>query len=464
MIIASSARTCPQVKINIMGEVDMETQAQSQPQVAPILITAWTRYAQFNSTSLKRTKLYLTMRRWIIVIGISATLLAILVESYPSGFPALGGLVLKALLVAAPLLGSILASFTSKKLSNGDWLITRAGAEEILKEIYMFRTVLKNDSGRKAWLEKRLIEIQRQVYRGMGGELILKPYDGQLPPYYDPGDANSDYGFDDILGDDYFKYRLGNQLSWHIKKINQHETERTRLLLFILFSGATSALLGAFGFNLWVTLAVSLTAGMMAWQELRNLDEVIRNYSKVIMELTIVNDHWSNLEQEERTVVEFNKMVKSTEDVLWNQNIEYIKSMQEVLSDDSLEREASLVNRVIKESVDSAERTKQAIADATVEFTEKSMRSAEKEFVETYKNTLNALAEEASSELIQAELDAMQNAIEEAAQKISDYFGISSSLKAIADEFAGVEIGRDTPMSVINDLMSRYPKTTDVKG
>lgn len=443
----------------------METQTQSQsPQVAPILVTAWTRYAQFNDTSLKRTKLYLTMRRWIIVIGISATLLAILVESYPASFPALGGLVLKGFLVAAPLLGSILASYTSKKLSNGDWLITRAGAEEILKEIYMYRTVLKNDPGRKAWIEKRLVEIQRQVYRGMGGELILKPYDGQLPPYYDPEDLNSDYGFDDISGADYFKYRLGNQLSWHTKKINQHEVERTRLLVFILISGATSALLGAFGFNLWVTLSVSLTAGVMAWQELRNLDEVIRNYSKVILELTIVNDHWSNLEQEERTTVEFNKMVKSTEDVLWSQNVEYIKSMQEVLSDDSLEREASLINRVIKESIESAERSKQAIIDATVDFAEKSMDAAGEQFVKTYTTTLNSLAEEASSELVQAEFASMQNAIKEAAQNISGYFGISSALEAIKAEFAGVEIGPNTPPSVLNDLLSRYPKTAEPKG
>ncbi len=445
----------------------METQPQSQPQqqVAPILITAWTRYAQFNSTSLRRTKLYLTMRRWIIVIGISATLFAILVESYPTNFPALGGVILKGFLVATPLLGSILASFTSKKLSNGDWLITRAGAEEIQKEIYMYRTVLKSDTGRKVWLEKRLVEIQRQVYRGMGGELILKPYDGQLPPYYDPEDTNSDYGFDDISGDDYYKYRLGNQLSWHTKKINQHETERTRLLLFILFSGATSALLGAFGFNLLVTLAVSLTAGLMAWQELRNLDEVIRNYSKVIMELTIVNDHWSNLAQEERTTVEFNKMVKSTEDVLWNQNVEYIKSMQEVLSDDkSLEREANLISRVIQESVDSAERSKQAIEDATVEFAEKSMRESEEKFVETYTNALNSLAEEASSDLVQAELASMGAALQETMNNIAERFGISSALKAIEEEFAGVEIGTNTPPSVLNALLSRYPKTTDAKG
>ena len=41
----------------------------------------------------------------------------------------------------------------------------------------------------------------------------------------------------------------------------------------------------------------------------------------------------NNLEPEERTTVEFYKLVRGCEDVLWAQNTEYIKSMQEALKD-----------------------------------------------------------------------------------------------------------------------------------
>ena len=78
--------------------------------------------------------------------------------------------------------------------------------------------------------------------------------------------------------------------------------------------------------------------------------------------------------------------------------------MQEALTDDSLEREASLVNRVIKESVDSDQRFKQAIAEAVVEQTEKSLAASEATLTETFEAALGTLAEEASSELVQAEL------------------------------------------------------------
>ena len=439
-------------------------------QIAPILNTAWSRYAQFNEASLNRSKAYLRMRRWIIITGILAVMFAILVETYPANFPALGNLILKIFLISAPIIGSILASITSKRFSNGDWLISRAGAEEILKEIYMFRTILQNNPDRRAWLEQRMIEIQRQVYRGMGGEFILKPYKGQIPPYYHADDPNSDSGFVDISGDEYYRYRLENQLNWHIKKINQHEKERTRLLWFIYTAAGTSAFLVALDgavkgpFSLWVAFTASLTAGFLAWQELRNMDEVIRNYSKVIMELTIVHDHWGNLVPAEQSTVEFNKMVKATEDVLWSQNVEYIKSMQEALTDDSLEREASLVNRVIKESVESDQRFRGAMADAIVEQLQTNLTNDEEKLTDTFKSALGSLAEEASSELVQAELASIQKAAQDVIENISEYFGLSSHVEAIQKEFEGVEISGDTPMSVLNDYISRYPKTTDAKG
>jgi phage-related protein len=100
--------------------------------------------------------------------------------------------------------------------------------------------------------------------------------------------------------------------------------------------------------------------------------------------------------------------------------------------------------------------------DAIVEQTTTSMKDTEKDLGDKFKETLGTLAEEASSELVQAELASMGQAIQKAAQNLVG--GLSSSLKAIQAEFEGVEIDGNTPMSVLNDLMSRYPKTTDPKG
>ena len=444
----------------------METQPQ---QATPILEVAWTRFAQLDAISLERSKKHLRLRRWIAALGILTTLFAILSQLFAESLSPLFGWILKFFFILTPIVASILAAYVSQFYSTGDWLVTRAGAEEILKEIYAYRTILQKTPTRRTWLEGRLGEIQRSVFRGMNGEMILKPYKGSLPPppRFDPKYPDSDPGFNDLTGDEYFRYRLENQLNWHIREINKRQKERTRLKVYILIAGGLGALFAALGqpLTMWVALAAAFSAAFIGWQELRSLDSVVHNYSKVVLELNILFDHWKNLEGEEQNQTEFYKTVRSTEDILWSQNVEYIKAMQEALRESDLEEEASLINRVIKEQRDSDRRFKEGIADAVGDFTREKLLETEETLTETYKSTLGTLAEEASSEIVQAELAAMKNAVQGAVENIAERIGgLSSSLKAIKEEFDGEEISGNTPMSVLNDLMSRYPKTTDVKG
>lgn len=443
----------------------METET---PKATPILEIAWMRHANLSTAASRRTKAFYRIRRWIIVLGVVATLFALITQWLVNiNAPALLKLLFKWLLIATPAIASGLAWFSTRHYTNGAWLIFRSGSEEIKKEIYFYRTILKNSKDRRAYLEKRLNGIQRQLFRSLSGEFAFEGYNGPLPMGHNPQDPDSDPGFNDLTGDEYFKFRVVEQLDWHNKRVLQRRSERHRMTIFIAASGIVGTILAAVGggLALWVALTASITAALVSWQELRNLDAIIKNYSKVVMELTILYDHWMNLEPEERTNVEFYKMVRSCEEVLWAQNTEYIRSMQEALQDANLEQEASLINRVIKESVESADRTKQAMADAMVEQTRKTLVESEEQIVETFKETLGTLAEEASSELVQKELEAMSKAaaefVENAVEKVSH---LTSSLADIAKEFAHVDIGRDTTKEQLNAILARYPKTNNVKG
>ena len=403
----------------------------------------------------------MNFRRWLGILSILATLFAIIVSLFPSDNPSVVSLVFKFLLILTPILSSGLAVYGSKFLSSGDWLVTRAGAEEILKEIYTYRTVLQNSRTRDSWLEQRLVEIQRSVFRGLNGELTIPPYEGYLPPHYNQTDPYSDPGFTDLMGDEYFQYRLESQLGWHVNKVNKFQRERVRLQVFIIVSGVLGSIL-AVVLPLWRALAASFTAVLLGWQELRSLDSVVRNYSKVVMELTILYDHWKNLKPGQKTPSEFYKMVRSTEDILWGQNVEYIKAMQEALKESDLEEEASLVNRVIKEARESDRRLKQSMEDAVVEMTRDRLREGEEELSDTFEEALTTLAEEASSEIVQAELAAMREAIQNFVENARK--GLSSSLEEIAEDYKDINVGTDTPRDVLNNLLARYPKTSEVKG
>lgn len=441
----------------------METQAPKNP---PILEIAWTRYAQLNATSIRRTTAHKRLRVWIALLGVLATLFAILYSSFFAEDPSLFGVVIHLFFLAMPIAASLMAAIGSRSFANGDWLITRAAAEEYLKEIYFFRTVLRGNEKRREYMEGRINEIQRQLFRGLGGELAFRPYTGAIPPYYSP-DYDSDPGFNDLTGEQYFKWRVEDQLRWHIREVNEYKRERGLLTILVVVVGALGTLLAAIGgtISLWVALTASIAAAIVGWQQLRNLDAVIKNYSKVILELTTVYDHWSNLEPEERSDAEFYKMVRGCEDILWAQNTEYIKTMQEALKESDFEKEASLVNKVIKESVESAERSKDMMRETLVEAAHEAIHEAEEKVEEVFKAAVGSLAEEASSELVQKELEAMGRAVSEAAENVMERVsGLKSSLTQIAQQYAHVDIGRDTTKEELNEILSLYPKTTDVKG
>lgn len=301
----------------------------------------------------------------------------------------------------------------------------------------------------------------------MGGEFVLNPYTAEFHSRYYPGDPSSDFGFEDLNGEDYFKFRVENQLAWHRRKVRLHQSSRVKLQVLILAAGVIGAFLAALGgvLSIWVALTASLAAAFLGWQELSNIDMIVKNYSKVIVELSVMYDHWLNLEPEERTDAEFYRMVKSTEEVLWAQNMEYIKSMQEALKEADLDEEASLVNRVIKESAESARRTKKAMEDGMVEFTRETLEDMEERVEETFKAALGSLAEEASSELVRQELEAMNKAVVKMAENVAERASsLTSSLGDIAKEFAHVDIGRDTSKEELNAILARYPKTSEVKG
>lgn len=442
----------------------METEASK----APILEIAWTRYANLDLAADKRTKGFYDIRKWIIYLGVLATFFAILTQLlYPDGGGGIPGIILKVFFIATPVLASVLAAFATKFYSNGAWLIYRAGSEEIKKEIYLYRTILQKKKERRAYLEKRLGEIQKQLYRSLNGEFAFEGYNGPLPSNYNSNDPNSDPGFHDLTGDEYFKYRLEHQLAWHNKKVNQRKAERRRMTIFILTAGALGSVLAVFPtvISLWVALTASITAALIGWQELRNVDEIIKNYSKVVMELTLLYDHWHNLEPEERSDAEFYKMVHACEAVLWAQNVEYVQSMQEALQEANLDKEASLINNVIKDSVESAEHTQQMMRDEVVGFTREKLQETEAKVEETFKETLRSLAEEASSEVVQKELEAMGKAASEFVENVKERAsGLTSALSDIAKEFANVDIGRNTTKEELNAILVRYPKTNDVKG
>jgi hypothetical protein len=449
-------------------------------EVTPILKVAWTRVAQLDAIASRRSKGHLSIRKWIAMLGILATLFAILTQLLNTSrvkqdYPTLS-LLAQIIFIAIPFAASTLAALASKKYSNGDWLVTRAGAEEIKKEIYFYRTVLQKDGTRRRYLEDRLARIQRQIHRALNGEFSYDDYKVSGPVVPNARDPEGDPGYADLTGDEYMKYRLENQLNWHNKKINIFKVERDRLMISILIVGALGSIIAALGasvgggnLSIWVALTASITSALIGWQELRNIDVIVRNYSKVVLELTILRDHWLNLGTAEQTATEFYKLVRDCEEVLWAQNTEYIKSMQEALREHSFEEDANLVNNIVAKLNESAQQTKQAMVDHVESVTGKVLDDTGQKVEQTFQTTLTTLADDFMSDLVQKELDSMSQAVTEVAGSMierasTETSSFVSSLSQIAQDYAHVDVGRDTTKEELNQILARYPKTGELKG
>ena len=344
----------------------MDERSQSNNRV---LETAWHRYAQLDANAIKSQRQFMRLKRAIAYLGVLAVLFAILVDHYSPSVPIWGQLIFRTFLILTPIMTSIIASFANKFQQGQRYLASRAAAEEILKEIYTYRTVLKNSKNRNKWLSDRLAAILRKLYRAVGGELILQPYSGDLPPYHDPSKEYSDSGFKDLTGEEYVTYRLEDQLAWHIKKNLGLQRDRKRIQWLILIFGGLGSFLAAWGgpLVLWVAFTSAIASALIGWEELRGLDLKVANYSQVVLELNIIRDQWLMLSEDERTPAKVNKIIRQTENVLWNQNTEFINAMRKAFADAEGD-EDELIEHALEKAQESTEQVQDKLYTETEEL------------------------------------------------------------------------------------------------
>jgi conflict system pore-forming effector with SLATT domain len=429
------------------------------PKTTPILHIAWERYAQLNTLSKHRSRAFRQLRIGLAVLGILATLFAILTQVFAPQQQPWVQAVVKVFFISIPIIASLLATLGARAFSNGDWLIARAAAEEYLKEIYLYRTIHQKKKSRREHLVERLDAIQRQLYRGLGGEFALEAYTGPVPPYAKPDDPKSDSGYHDLNGGEYFRFRLDPQRRWHEGKVLLFKRERAILTYLVLAAGGLGTFFAAWGqpLSIWVALTASIAAALIGWQELRNIDSIIKNYSRVILELTSIHDRWLNLEPRERTTREFYKMVRATEGVLWAQHLEYIRSQQEALKEAEREGEA--------EESEAEEPLTETLKDNIREAAEKALEEEKREVLEPIKEAASSLAAEASAEAIQPALQEMGKAVAEAAGRIQERTSsMTESIQEVTQDVANAEITGITSKEDPDATPARISETQDPAG
>ena len=123
--------------------------------VPAVLESAWKHFADYDNTAEQHQDQYQFLRRWVLYFSILATFIAIVIENFRTLFPSILVTILQVILIALPISGSVIIAYLSEFKQGQKYLAMRTGAEEIKKEIYLFRTVMRTYPDRKKWLKVR---------------------------------------------------------------------------------------------------------------------------------------------------------------------------------------------------------------------------------------------------------------------------------------------------------------------
>lgn len=286
-----------------------------------VLETAWQRYAQLKTHGTITYRQYLSLRGGAILLSAIATFLAVAIASTDRQLiTAPPGRILIISLVLVAIINVIVLAISRNRQQGQYWQILNAGAEEIRKTIYLYRTLLPGQENRHQWLHERVSAIQRQVFDSLGGDLVLQPYIGNLPPEQVNDDGNRDPGFRDLLPPDYLHYRLEAQRHQYTQELAQLSTTRTRLQVALFSLAGLSALLPVLGVSVgvWVAFTLFLATGFNLWLELGRIDDRINANNQIILALNLIRDRWQSLTAKEQTGEEFFRLVLATENTLWS--------------------------------------------------------------------------------------------------------------------------------------------------
>lgn len=322
-----------------------EEKNKEENQKDHVLEWAWKRFALYDSNSILHKKNFLGLQKWILVLGLMATFLALLqTELLNREVFASGSWYERAfqyVIVSLPIIVSILIAASNRFKPGNTYILLRAGAEGIKREIYRYRVhagipeTVRTKNSEKFYNDEKLVERINGLHnRLMQSELNrtgLSPYAGQIPPLY--GTAGDDDGFKPLRPEDYLKYRLVDQLNYYQKKTTAHEKQLKRLHWLIYIFGGLGTLLASIGFELWVALTTALVGVFTTYMEYQQVENTLMLYNQTAASLSEINSRWDVLPPHEKNKREnILPLLESTEDVLLSEHHKWIQQMEETLA------------------------------------------------------------------------------------------------------------------------------------
>lgn len=346
-----------------------------------VLLQAWERFADYDLNANKQQYRFGWIQGSVLMIGLLATALALIKEVWAprdgggnfvnswSGWwfsprevtdrkrdPWVGWWLLQYLLISIPILLTILITAANRFKQGNKWLLLRAGAEAIKREIFRYRT--RSGDYKEVFyvppaqnvkpgtepppppptpeqvLAQRVEDITRRVMRTEVNQSSLLPYDKAKFPPSMYGSEGGDDGFTVLTPDRYVQVRLGDQLSYYKGKAVKHERTLKRFQYSIFIIGGLGTLLAAINQQVWIALTTAVAAALTTYLGYRQTENTLMKYNQAATDLENVKSWWTALPAEEQAKQKnVTTLVDHTEHVLQSELDGWVQQMQNALAE-----------------------------------------------------------------------------------------------------------------------------------
>jgi hypothetical protein len=302
--------------------------------VDQVLMEAWETFADYDLNAGLQQKRFSGLQLSIIIIGVLGTALAIVKQRYFAEPPE--PVILYQVLIVIPILLTVLITAANRFKQGSKWLLLRAGAESIKREIYKYRTrSLDYKTEPEHQLSQRVEDITRRTMRTDVNLSAILPYkkDNGLPPKM-YGASGVDDGLSYLTPDRYVEVRLGDQLSYFKKKTVKLDRQLKALYWLTFVIGGLGTYLSAIGQQVWIALTTAIVAAIGTYLGYRQTESTLTKYNQAATDLSNVKTWWEALSAEEQSLQEnIDSLVEHTEQVLQSELDGWVQQMQDALAE-----------------------------------------------------------------------------------------------------------------------------------
>jgi hypothetical protein len=325
-----------------------------------VLMQAWETFAAYDYNANVQQKKFNTLQTGILVFGVLSTFLVILQQVFAPDDPkALSRLlspadllnqkpagwlfwwVLHYLLILIPILLTVLVTAANRFKQGSKWLLLRAGAEAIKREIFRYRTrAMYYNQKPEQQLAQRIEDITRRTMRTEVNSSSLRHYnndekDRSLPVdlFFGDGDAKDD-GFSFLVPDRYISIRLNDQEEFYRKGANKLEKQLNLLYWLTFIIGGLGSFLAAVGLEVWIAVTTSIVGAFVTYLGYKQTERTLMKYNQSATDLSNVRAWWNALSAEEQADQKnIDSLVEHTEQVLQSELDGWIQQMQNALAE-----------------------------------------------------------------------------------------------------------------------------------